>query len=55
LEAAGARITSLLGEPLRYDQKAAHPDGICAASADAFSHFQPMIKSLWEKRHLSKD
>jgi 3'(2'), 5'-bisphosphate nucleotidase len=55
LEAAGARITSLLGEPLRYDQKAAHPDGICAASADAFSYFQPMIKSLWEKRHLSKD
>ena len=54
LEAVGARMTNLLGAPLRYDQKAAHPTGICAASADAFDYFQPKINTLWEERTRKK-
>ena len=51
LEAAGGQLTGLLGGPLSYTEKAAHPVGICAASQEGHAHFQPLIKALWEKRH----
>ena len=50
LEAAGGKLTGLLGAPLKYTEKASHPVGLCAASDEAYTHFQPLIKDLWEKR-----
>ena len=46
LNAAGGALTDLLGAPLRYDNLAAHPHGILAASRAAQAHFLPKIKAL---------